>query len=86
MMQPHELVASLRVYATASAQAAQLDGTPIDGKARLNFMASLLLEAADQIVLLQDRLVRQACYLETIEAEHAPRFPLLDDDDAGAAL
>lgn len=84
-MQPHELVAALRVYATASAQAAQLAATPIDGKARLNFMASLLLEAADRIVLLQDRLVRQACYFEQFEAR-SEEWPLLDDDDAGAAL
>jgi len=35
---------------------------------------------------LKGRLVRQACYLEVIEARHEPRWPLLNDDDPGAAL
>ena len=35
---------------------------------------------------LKGRLVRQACYLEVIEAQHEPRWPLLNDEDPGAAL
>ncbi|MEX0670874.1 MAG: hypothetical protein WD060_10505 [Pirellulales bacterium] len=35
---------------------------------------------------LKSRLVRQACFLEVIEARHEPRWPLLRDDDPGAAL
>lgn len=47
----------------------------------------LVLAAADAIVQLQNRLVRQACYFEQIEAAHAPKsWPLLADDDPGAAL
>jgi hypothetical protein len=47
------------------------------------------LEAADAILQLQDRLVRQACYFEQIEARTQPRdWPLLadDEDDPGASL
>ena len=35
---------------------------------------------------LKGRLVRQACYFEHIEAVNEPRWPLLHDDDPGAAL
>jgi hypothetical protein len=35
---------------------------------------------------LRQRLVRQACYFERIEAQHEPRWPLMDGDDPGAAL
>ena len=35
---------------------------------------------------LKGRLVRQACYLEVIEAQNEPRWPLLNDEDPGAAL
>jgi len=54
----------------------------------IRWQQTLVLAAADCIVQLQQRLVRQACYLEQIEAVHEPRWPLLepDDDDAGAAL
>ena len=45
------------------------------------------LEAADAILQLQDRLVRQACYFEQIEARTQPKtWPLLEDDDAGDGL
>ena len=48
---------------------------------------TLVLAAADAIVQLQQRLVRQACYFEHIEAVNEPRWPLLEDDgDPGAAL
>jgi hypothetical protein len=47
----------------------------------------LVLAAADAIVQLQARLVRQACYFEHIEAVNEPRWPLLeDDDDPGMGL
>jgi hypothetical protein len=35
---------------------------------------------------LRERLVRQACYFERIEAQHEPRWPLMEGDDPGAAL
>jgi len=35
---------------------------------------------------LKSRLVRQACYIEVIEAKHEPRWPLMHDDDPGAAF
>jgi hypothetical protein len=58
------------------------------GTARLNFMASVLLESADRIMQLQDRLVKQAVAYEHGEAANARRWPLLEDDDTdpGAAL
>jgi hypothetical protein len=47
----------------------------------------LVLAAADAIVQLQARLVRQACYFEHIEAVNEPRWPLLEDnDDPGMGL
>jgi hypothetical protein len=45
----------------------------------------MLVESAELIVQLQERLVRQACYFEHIEAD-SPRWPLLEDDDPGASL
>ena len=35
---------------------------------------------------LKQRLVRQACYFERIEAQHEPRWPLMGGDDPGASL
>ena len=35
---------------------------------------------------LRERLVRQACYFERIEATNEPRWPLMDGDDPGASL
>jgi hypothetical protein len=35
---------------------------------------------------LKQRLVRQACYFERIEATNEPRWPLMDGDDPGASL
>ena len=48
--------------------------------------AVTILSAADLIVQLQQRLVKQACYFEQMEAHSEPRWPLLSDDDPGAAL
>ena len=88
-MRPHEIIGTMRIYADAAAKSAALPTTPSDGRARLNFMASVMLEACECIEQLQGRLVRQACYFEHIEAADEPEtWPLLepDDDDPGAAL
>ena len=86
-MRNHELVAMLKEYGTASANAAAMV-TEKAGTARLNFMASVLLESADRIMQLQDRLVKQAVFFEHAEAASQAKWPLLEDDDsdAGAAL
>jgi hypothetical protein len=42
-----------------------------------------ILSAADLIVQLQGRLVRQACYFERIEASNQTQWPLMDGDDPG---
>jgi len=89
-----EIVDCLRVYADASARAA-LTAAGSAGRARLNFMASLMLEAADRVVLLnaeveqlRTRLLRQASWFEQFEARTQPEWPLLEDDDCdpGAAV
>jgi hypothetical protein len=85
-MRPHEIVNTMRIYADASAKAAALPATPSDGRARLNFMATVMLEACECIEQLQNRLVRQACYFEHIEATQEPQWPLFEDDDPGAAI
>ena len=48
--------------------------------------AMVILSAADLILQLQQRLVRQACYYEHIEAESQQQWPLLEDDDPGMGL
>jgi hypothetical protein len=87
-MRPHEIVASLRIYADAMAQAAATKASDTASRARLNFGASLLLETADLVLQLQTRLVKQAVAYEHGEAANARRWPLLEDDDAdpGAGL
>jgi hypothetical protein len=35
---------------------------------------------------LKARLVKQACYFERIEAQHEPKWPLMEGDDPGDAL
>jgi hypothetical protein len=87
-MRPHEIVASLRIYADAMAQAAVTKASDTASRARLNFGAALLLETADLVLQLQTRLVKQAVFFEHAEAANAQRWPLLEDDDtdAGAAL
>jgi hypothetical protein len=86
-MRNHELVAMLKEYGVAAARAAETADEKA-GTARLNFMASVLLESADRIMQLQDRLVKQAFAYEHAEAANARRWPLLQDDDTdpGAAL
>lgn len=84
-MRPHEIVDALRQYAEASVSAAERC-LELDGRCRMNMMASVLLSAADQIMQLQERLVRQACYCEHIEAASQPReWPLLDDGEGCGA-
>jgi hypothetical protein len=87
-MRPHEIVASLRIYADAMAQAAATKASDTASRARLNFGASLLLETADLVLQLQTRLVKQALAYEHGEAASQAKWPLLEDDDAdpGAAL
>lgn len=87
-MRPDEIVAALRQYAEASVSAAD-KCVELDGRCRMTMMASVLLSAADEILQLQQRLVKQACYFENIEAATQPRdWPLLEDDgdDPGACL
>jgi len=84
-MRPHELIAALKLYADGMATAATNSEVPAANRARLNWGAAALLESAQLIVQLQDRLVRQACHLEHIEAA-GPQWPLLEDDDPEAAL
>jgi hypothetical protein len=87
-MRPHEIVASLRIYADAMAQAAVTKASDGASRSRLNFGASLLFETADLVLQLQTRLVQQAVAYEHGEAANARRWPLLEDDDTdpGAAL
>jgi hypothetical protein len=73
------------MYADAMAQAAKRSEVQGASRARLNFGAAMLVESAELIVQLQERLVRQACYFEHIEAD-SRQWPLLEDDDPGEAL
>lgn len=87
-MRPDEIIDALRQYAEASVIAAD-KCLELDDRARVTMMATVLLSAADEILQLQQRLVRQACYFENIEAATQPRdWPLLADDenDTGASL
>jgi CBS domain containing-hemolysin-like protein len=82
-----DIVDALREYAEVTAQASKRCLNE-QGQDRIATMAGLILDAADLIVQLRERLVRQACHLEVIEAEvQRPRWPLLeDDDDPGMGL
>lgn len=84
-MSPAEAVDSLKWLAKCYELAADRSPRLQDSMAQQH---AILLGAADCIVQLQDRLVRQACYFEHIEAEHEPRqqWPLLEDDDPGLGL
>lgn len=87
-MNPDDIITYLKQLAEATSNVAMDKTTSKGSRARLTLQASVLLDAADLIVQLQDRLVRQACYFERIEAVNEPRWPLLEpeDDDPGAAL
>ena len=84
---PSQIVESLEQLANALLMAARsCDDDVVPEPIQNQYM--LLLHAAGVIVQLQERLVRQACHLEVIEAEvQRPRWPLLeDDDDPGMGL
>ena len=93
-MRPSEIVDYLRTLADATLKVANDEGTNRGSRVRLTMQASVLLEACDtmlrqgnELEQLRDRLVRQACYFEQLEARsQPPTWPLMDDDDAGAAF
>ena len=87
-MTPDDIITFLKQLAEATSNVAMDRDTSKRSPARLTLQASVLLDAADLIVQLQERLVRQACYFEHIEAVNEPRWPLLEDDgdDPGEAL
>ena len=83
-MSPSEIVEKLQNYVHACNTAAS--SCEPEYVEAIREHAVTALSAADLIVQLQDRLVKQAMYFETIEAVNEPRWPLLSDDDPGAAL
>jgi hypothetical protein len=83
-MTPSEIVEKLQNYVHAcNTAAASCEDRYVEA---IREHAVTILMAADLIVQLQERLVRQAMYFEQIEAVNEPRWPLLSDDDPGAAL
>ena len=83
-MSPSDIVEKLQNYVHACNRAASsCEAEYVDS---IREHAVTILMAADLIVQLQGRLVRQAMYFETIEAVNEPRWPLLSDDDPGASL
>lgn len=84
-MRPPEILEKLTTYVEACNTAAAVCEPQYVEPIRQHAM--VILSAADLIVQLQQRLVRQACYYEQIEAEtQPPRWPLLEDDDPGMGL
>lgn len=83
-MTPSEIVEKLQNYVHACNTAAS--SCEPEYVEAIREHAVIILSAADLIVQLQQRLVRQAMYFEQIEAVNEPRWPLLSDDDPGAAL
>ena len=85
-MTPSDIVEQLQRYVVACNKAASSCNDEYVASIREH--AVIILSAADLIVQLQQRLVKQAMYFETIEAVNEPRWPLLepDDSDPGAAL
>jgi hypothetical protein len=85
-MSPSQIVEKLQDYVHACNTAASACEPEYVEAIREH--AVTVLSAADLIVQLQQRLVRQAMYFETIEAVNEPRWPLLseDDDDPGMGL
>ena len=83
-MSPSEIVEKLQNYVHACNRAAS--SCEAEYVEAIREHAVTILMAADLIVQLQQRLVRQAMYFEQIEAVNEPRWPLLSDDDPGAAL
>ena len=85
-MTPSDIVERLKTYVHACNTAAS--ACEPEYVEAIRDHAVTALSAADLIVQLQERLVRQAMYFETIEAVNEPRWPLLseDEDDPGMAL
>ena len=85
-MSPSDIVQKLQDYVHACNRAAS--SCEPEYVEAIREHAVTILMAADLIVQLQGRLVRQAMYFEQIEAHSEPRWPLLSDneDDPGAAL
>ena len=85
-MSPSEIVEKLQNYVHACNTAAS--SCEPEYVEAIREHAVTALSAADLIVQLQQRLVRQAMYFEQIEAVNEPRWPLLseDEDDPGMAL
>ena len=83
-MSPGDIVERLKTYVHACNTAAS--SCEPEYVEAIREHAVTILMAADLIVQLQGRLVRQAMYFETIEAVNEPRWPLLSDDDPGASL
>jgi hypothetical protein len=85
-MSPSQIVEKLQDYVHACNTAASACEPEYVEAIREH--AVTVLSAADLIVQLQQRLVRQACYFEQMEAVNEPRWPLLqpDDDDPGMGL
>jgi hypothetical protein len=83
-MTPSDIVEKLQDYVHACNRAAS--SCEAEYVEAIREHAVTILSAADLIVQLQGRLVRQAMYFEQIEAVNEPRWPLLGGDDPGAAL
>ena len=84
-MSPSQIVKRLQTFAEwCNRAAASCDPEYVEA---ISQHAVTVLSAADLIVQLQERLVRQAMYFETIEAVNEPRWPLLQpEDDPGMGL
>ena len=84
-MSPSQIVKRLQTFAEwCNRAAASCDPEYVES---ISQHAVTVLSAADLIVQLQERLVRQAMYFETIEAVNEPRWPLLQpEDDPGMGL
>ena len=86
-MTPSEIIDKLQAYVVGcNTAAASCEPQYVEA---IREHAVTILSAADLIVQLQERLVKQAMYFETIEAVNEPRWPLLEDhdeDDPGMAL
>jgi len=87
-MMPDKIVDYIRELAAATADVAAEKTTKTRSKARLNMQASVLYDAVDLILQLQDRLARQAHAYEHIEAytSSMKTWPLLRDDGADCGL
>ena len=83
-MTPSDIVERLKTYVHACNTAAS--ACEAEYVEAIREHAVTILMAADLIVQLQGRLVRQAMYFEQIEAVNEPRWPLLSEDDPGASL